>query len=78
MTRLQKMFVWFLKKSGIWNFVWRSFCEEYPIRMSAKTPQVHEFMEENAKAMTDMMVYGMSAVKHVPVEDWRVKGFIKK
>lgn len=69
--KAQAIFIRLLKNLGIWEFVWQRFCEEYPIRMSAKTPEAQSFMKENDKAFTDMIIHGMGAVKHVPYEEIR-------
>lgn len=65
--------VWLLKNLGIWGFVWNKFCEEYPIRIHAKSPEAQRYMRENEKAYTDMLVYGMGCVQHVDVGSVYVK-----
>lgn len=56
---------WLLKKTGIYAFVWRQFCDEYPIRIGGKTPEVQKFLQESEKAFTDMMTYGLGCTQHV-------------
>lgn len=63
------MKIWLLKKLGIWDFVWRQFCDEYPVRLSGKSPEVKHYLSENEKVIADAMIYGMGAVKHVPIEE---------
>lgn len=62
------MKIWLLKKLGIWDFVWRRFCDEYPIRLSGTSPEVQNYFQETEKALTDMMIFGMGVTKHVPIK----------
>lgn len=57
------MKIWLLKKLGIWDFVWQKFCDEYPVRLSGKSPELKHYFSENEKAMTDMMLFGIGAIK---------------
>lgn len=56
---------WLLKKLGIYQYVWNQFCDQYPIRIAADTPEVKRFFQENDKMFTDMMIYGMGCVQHI-------------
>lgn len=54
---------------GLRPVIWEEFCKKYPVRLSAKSPEVQNYMEVNAKAFEDMVLLGMSAVKYVdPLE----------
>jgi len=54
-----------LKKTGIYQSIWNEFCDKYPVRINAETPELKKFMEENNKAFMDMMIYGFGCVQHV-------------
>lgn len=41
------MKIWLLKKLGIYDFVWRQFCDEYPVRLSGKSPELKRYFSEN-------------------------------
>lgn len=61
----QKIIKYLLQKTGIYKFVWAEFETEFPIRISAKTPELNKFLEVQSKAFTDMLVFGMGCTQYV-------------
>lgn len=62
---MKSIITYLLKKTGIYQSIWNEFCDKYPVRISAETPELKKFMEENNKAFMDMMVYGFGCVQHI-------------
>lgn len=56
---------WALKVTGIYQYVWNDFCDKYPIRLSADTPEVKKYLETQSKVFTDTMIYGMGCTQYV-------------
>lgn len=49
--------------------IWSDFCEQYPIRLSAKSPEVKKYFAESSKVMEDMLLHGIGVYKHVDITD---------
>lgn len=62
---MKPIITWILKKIGVYNYVWNDFCDQYPIRLSAETPEVKKYLETQNKVFTDMMIYGMGCTHYV-------------
>lgn len=62
---MKKVIKWLLIKTGIYGFVWVDFCEQYPVRLSAETPEVKAYLETQHKVVEDMLVYGMGCTQYV-------------
>lgn len=62
---MKPLLTWLLKKTGIYSFIWQQFCDQYPIRIGAETPEVKKFLQDQEKVFTDLMIHGMGCTHYV-------------
>ena len=62
---MNPILTYLLKKTGIYQRIWNEFCDKYPVRIGADTPEVKKYLQTQEKVFTDMMVYGMGCTHYV-------------